>query len=202
MLPVGASALAAAALVALIVPIANTITLWPAIQALRQPGEGPGVRALYSHLPSRSALVAENYWLARLINYMHFSGEVTPDPNPRVLDSDEHDVGAALSDGLQVYAFEGATHVRADADRAGSVRTMAAAAAAGHVDRDCRVRPRFADRVAAAGRPGSKRQTVQLRGGPLGDRRARRDRRAARQPGGHRAHRRRRGPRLDGVVER
>ena len=80
------------------------------IEALRTPGEGPGVRALYSKLPSGSAIVAENYWLARLVNYMHFSGEVTPDPNPRVLDSDVNDVRAAKDDGLQVYAFEGATH--------------------------------------------------------------------------------------------
>ena len=103
-------ALAVAGIAALIVPISNTITLWPSIDALRQPGEGPGVRALYAHLPARSAIVAENYWLARLINYMHFSGEVDPDPNPRVLDNDVHDVREALHDGLQVYAFEGATH--------------------------------------------------------------------------------------------
>ena len=97
-----------AGLIAFIVPITNVYSLWPSIDALRQPGEGPGVRALYSHLPQRSALVAENYWLARLINYMHFSGEVQPDPNPRVLDSDANDVRTALNDGLQVYAFEGA----------------------------------------------------------------------------------------------
>jgi len=41
---------------------------------------------------------------------MHFSGEVTPDPNPRVLDNDVDDVRAAVADGLEVYAFEGATH--------------------------------------------------------------------------------------------
>jgi hypothetical protein len=40
---------------------------------------------------------------------MHFSGEVSPDPNPRVLDNDVADVRAAIADGLQVYAFEGAT---------------------------------------------------------------------------------------------
>lgn len=100
----------AASALAFLVPITNVVTLWPSINALRQPGEGPGVRALYSHLPMKSAVVAENYWLARLINYMHFSGEVSPDPNPRVLDSDIVDVQAALKDGLQVYAFEGATH--------------------------------------------------------------------------------------------
>jgi hypothetical protein len=102
--------LAAAGAIALIAPIANFITIHPEIEQLRTPGEGPGVRALYSHLPQRSAIVAENYWLARLINYMHYSGEVAPDPNPRVLDSDPVDVRKALADGLQVYAFEGATH--------------------------------------------------------------------------------------------
>ena len=56
-------------------------------------------------------MVAENYWLARLVNYMHFSGEVVPDPNPRVLDSNAADVRAAVHDGLAVYAFEGATQL-------------------------------------------------------------------------------------------
>ena len=58
----------------------------------------------------RSAIVAENYWLARLVNYMHYSGEIAPDPNPRVLDNDVDDVRKAVADGLEVYAFEGATH--------------------------------------------------------------------------------------------
>ncbi|HYE89182.1 MAG TPA: hypothetical protein VEA16_22680, partial [Vicinamibacterales bacterium] len=102
--------LTAAGLVALIVPVANFVSNRPKIEPLRTAGEGPGIRALYSSLPPRSAVVAENYWLARLINYMHFSGEVTPDPNPRVLDNDAGDVRAALTDGLEVYAFEGATH--------------------------------------------------------------------------------------------
>ena len=110
MTPAGASGLAAAGAIAFIVPITNVMTLWPSINVLRQPGEGPGVRALYSHLPARSAVVAENYWLARLINYMHYSSEVQPDPNPRVLDSDANDVRAALADGREVFAFEGATH--------------------------------------------------------------------------------------------
>ncbi|HUQ87006.1 MAG TPA: DUF2723 domain-containing protein [Vicinamibacterales bacterium] len=103
------SALAVAGLIAMIVPVTNAITNWPSIEMLRTPGEGPGVRALYARLPSRSAVVAENYWLARLVNYMHFSGEYQPDPNPRVLDSDANDVRAAIADGLEVYAFEGAT---------------------------------------------------------------------------------------------
>jgi hypothetical protein len=99
-----------AGVMALIVPITNFIAIHPRIEALRTPGEGPGVRALYSRLPMKSAIVAENYWLARLINYMHFSGEVSPDPNPRVLDNDPNDVRQAIADGLEVYAFEGATH--------------------------------------------------------------------------------------------
>jgi hypothetical protein len=102
--------LTAAGIVAMIVPVEHFISNNQKIAALRVPGEGPGVRALYSRLPARSALVAENYWLARLINYMHFSGEVSPDPNPRVLDYDANDVRTAVADGLSVYAFEGATH--------------------------------------------------------------------------------------------
>ena len=62
----------------MIVPVTNVISNRPRIELLRTPGEGPGVRALYAQLPARSALVAENYWLARLVNYMHFSGEVQP----------------------------------------------------------------------------------------------------------------------------
>src|SRR4029453_8704814 len=102
--------LTAAGLVAMLVPGINFVSNRSAIEALRTPGEGPGVRALYAKLPARSAIVAENYWLARLVNYMHFSGEIAPDPNPRVLDNDAGEVKAAVADGLAVYAFEGATH--------------------------------------------------------------------------------------------
>jgi len=102
--------LTAAGVAAMILPAVNFTANRSAIDALRTPGEGPGVRALYAKLPARSAVVAENYWLARLINYMHFSGEITPDPNPRVLDNDIDDVKKAVADGLEVYAFEGATH--------------------------------------------------------------------------------------------
>ncbi len=77
---------------------------------MRTPGEGPGVRALYASLPPQSAIVAENYWLARLVNYMHYSGEVSPDPNPKVLDNDLNDVKQAIEEKREVYAFEGATH--------------------------------------------------------------------------------------------
>lgn len=108
---VNPSALAAAGVVALIAPVTNVVSNLPRIELLRTPGEGPGVRALYAKLPPRSAIVVENYWLARLVNYMHFSGEVQPDPNPRVLDSDAADVRAAVAEGLEVYAFEGATHL-------------------------------------------------------------------------------------------
>ena len=108
-LPANQSALAAAGVVAMVMPVTNVISNRPEIELLRTPGEGPGVRALYAKLPARSALVAENYWLARLINYMHYSGEVTPDPNPPVLDSDANDVRAAVAEGREVYAFEGAT---------------------------------------------------------------------------------------------
>ena len=101
--------MAAGAIAMLVTPI-NFVNNRDRIAALRAPGEGPGVRALYSKLPPRSALVAENYWLARLVNYMHFSGEHDPDPNPRVLDNDAAEVRAAAADGLEVYAFEGATH--------------------------------------------------------------------------------------------
>jgi hypothetical protein len=105
-----AKTLTAAGVIAMLVPGINFMSNRSAIEALRTPGEGPGVRALYAKLPARSAIVAENYWLARLVNYMHFSGEVVPDPNPRVLDSDANDVRAAVAEGLDVYAFEGATH--------------------------------------------------------------------------------------------
>ncbi|HYB95347.1 MAG TPA: DUF2723 domain-containing protein [Vicinamibacterales bacterium] len=104
------AALNAAGTVAMILPATHGAGNWQAIATLRQPGEERGVRALYSQLPPRSAIVAENYWLARLINYMHFSGEVNPDPNPRVLDNDPNDVRAARDEGLEIYAFEGATH--------------------------------------------------------------------------------------------
>lgn len=100
----------AAGVAALMLTPFNYINNRERIAVLRAPGEGPGVRALYAKLPARSALVAENYWLARLVNYMHFSGEVDPDPNPRVLDSDANEVRTAAADGLEVFAFEGAAN--------------------------------------------------------------------------------------------
>jgi hypothetical protein len=81
------SALVAAGTIAMIAPVTNAINNRDRIELLRAPGEGPGVRALYSQLPSRSAIVAENYWLARLVNYMHFSGEVQPDPKEQLIGS-------------------------------------------------------------------------------------------------------------------
>lgn len=96
-----------AATVALAWPLAQGVMLWPSIDALRQPGEGPGVRALYSHLPMQSAIVTEDYWLARHVNYYHFSGEVQPDPNPKVLANTVGDVQTAMQNGLHVFAFEG-----------------------------------------------------------------------------------------------
>ncbi len=47
-----------------------------AIELLRTPAKARAFARLYAQLPARSAIVAENYWLARLVNYMHFSGEV------------------------------------------------------------------------------------------------------------------------------
>ncbi|HEX6164226.1 MAG TPA: DUF2723 domain-containing protein [Vicinamibacterales bacterium] len=108
-MPAG-TALTAAGVAAMVLTPINYVNNRDRIAVLRAPGEGPGVRALYEKLPSRSAIVAENYWLARLVNYMHFSGDVMPDPNPRVLDNDDTEVRAAIADGLEVYAFEGATH--------------------------------------------------------------------------------------------
>jgi len=104
------AALTAAGVAALIVPVTNFISISPRIELLRTPGEGPGVRALYAKLPTHSAIVTDNYWLARIVNYMHFSGEVAPDPNPKVLDNDVNDVRAAVAEGREVYSFEGATH--------------------------------------------------------------------------------------------
>ncbi len=102
-------AFTAVSVAALAWPIVQGVMLWPSIDVLRQPGEGSGVRALYAHLPMKSGVVVENYWLARHVNYFHFSGEVQPDPNPRVLNNDVNDVRAAMHDGLEVFAFEGAT---------------------------------------------------------------------------------------------
>mgnify|MGYP006270093047 CR=1 FL=1 len=99
----------AVSVAALAWPVVQGVMLWPSIDLLRQPGEGPGVQALYSHLPMKSAIVVENYWLARHVNYFHFSGEVQPDPNPRVLSNDVAAVRTAMRDGLDVFAFEGAT---------------------------------------------------------------------------------------------
>ncbi|MGE0866084.1 MAG: hypothetical protein AB7P34_19455, partial [Vicinamibacterales bacterium] len=100
--------LTAAGALALVVPVANIVRWQPSIAIITQPGDTPALRALYGRLPAGSALVAENYFIARILNYLHFSNEYAPDPNPRLLANDAGQVRAAAAAGQATYALDGA----------------------------------------------------------------------------------------------
>ena len=100
--------LLAAGAFAMLLPIWNIYSIHPAIERLRLPGEGPALRALYARLPPDSALVAHNYFVARILNYLHYSNEYDPDPNPRLLDNDAGRVRAAAAEGRAVFALDAA----------------------------------------------------------------------------------------------
>ena len=94
------------AAVVLALPIWNLFSIYPAIEPLRRPGDGPALRAMYGRLPPNSAVVAHNYFIARIFNYLDFSDEYDPDPSPALLFNDAARVKAAAAEGRQVYALE------------------------------------------------------------------------------------------------
>ena len=91
---------------ALLLPIWNLFAIYPKLAPVLNPGDSPALRALYARLPPNSALVAHNYFIARILNYLHYSSEYDPDPNPRLLDNDAIRVRAAAAEGRQVFALE------------------------------------------------------------------------------------------------
>lgn len=101
-------AVTAAGILAVGLPLTNVPRLRPAIAIIRAPGDTPALRTLYGHLPAGSALVGENYFIARILNYLHFSTEYDPDPNPQLLQNNADQVKAAAAEGLPVFALEGA----------------------------------------------------------------------------------------------
>ena len=96
----------AAGLAALALPVWNLFAIYPAIEPLRRPGDGPALRALYARLPPHSAVVAHNYFIARIFNYLDFSDEYDPDPSPKFVTSDVNQVKGAAAEGRQVFALE------------------------------------------------------------------------------------------------
>ena len=94
------------ALLALALPIWNVFAIYPRIQPLLNPGEAPALREMYARLPGNSAVVAHNYFVARILNYLDFSDEYDPDPSPKLLFSDVNQVKAAVAEGRQVFALE------------------------------------------------------------------------------------------------
>ena len=90
----------------LALPIWNLFAIYPRIQPLLNPGEGPALRAMYGRLPPHSAVVAHNYFVARIFNYLDFSEEYDPDPGPTFLFNDAPAVRAAAAEGRQVFALE------------------------------------------------------------------------------------------------
>jgi hypothetical protein len=61
------------------------------------------MRQMYARLPAGAAVMADDYWTARVIDYFRFSGEVSPNPDPAVLVSAE-DLGRAVGAGRAVFA--------------------------------------------------------------------------------------------------
>ncbi|MGH9220128.1 MAG: hypothetical protein ACRD1W_12545, partial [Vicinamibacterales bacterium] len=102
------SAVNAVAAAALLLPIWNLYAIYPAIEPLRRPGDGPALRAMYGRLPPNSAVVAHNYFIARIFNYLDFSDEYDPDPSPEFLFNDAAQVKAAAAAGRQVFALDAA----------------------------------------------------------------------------------------------
>ena len=100
------SAVTAVASAALLLPLWNLYAIYPAIEPLRRPGDGPALRAMYGRLPPNSAVVAHNYFIARIFNYLDFSDEYDPDPSPELLFNDAAQVKAAAAEGRRVYALE------------------------------------------------------------------------------------------------
>ena len=94
------------AALALALPIWNLFAIYPRIQPLLNPGEAPALRAMYRRLPPNSAVVAHNYFIARIFNYLDFSNEYDPDPSPKFLFNDVSQVKAAAAEGRQVFALE------------------------------------------------------------------------------------------------
>ena len=96
----------AIAVAVLALPVWNIYSIYPAIEPLRRPGDGPALRALYPRLPPHSAVVAHNYFIARIFNYLDFSNEYEPDPSPKFIQSDVNAVRAAAAEGRDVVALE------------------------------------------------------------------------------------------------
>jgi hypothetical protein len=93
-------------LIVLALPIWNLFAIYPRIQPLLNPGDGPALRAIYGRLPPNSAVVAHNYFIARIFNYLDFSDEYDPDPNPKLLFNDAPAVRAAAAEARPVFALE------------------------------------------------------------------------------------------------
>lgn len=90
----------------LALPVWNLFAIYPRIQPLLNPGEAPALREMYGRLPPHSAVVAHNYFVARIFNYLDFSDEYEPDPSPKLLFNDVNQVKAAAAEGRQVFALE------------------------------------------------------------------------------------------------
>jgi hypothetical protein len=96
------------AAIVLLLPAWNLFGIYPKLAPVLDPGDGPALRLLYSRLPPNSAVVAHNYFVARILNYLHYSHEYDPDPNPRLLDNDANRVRAAAAEGRSVFALDAA----------------------------------------------------------------------------------------------
>jgi hypothetical protein len=106
-LPLSGAA-AVVGLLAFAVPIVKAIVIRHAVEPLRHIDDVRGLRAMYGRLPANAVVVADHYWTARVLDYLHFSGEYTPDPAPTIISREFEPIRHALADGRRVFIFDAA----------------------------------------------------------------------------------------------
>jgi hypothetical protein len=98
----------AAGLLAFVVPISKATVIRHAVEPLRNTEDVSGLRAMYGRLPPNAVVVADNYWTARVLDYLHLSGEYAPDPAPTLAGREFEPVRRALAGGRPVFVVDGA----------------------------------------------------------------------------------------------
>lgn len=89
-------------------PIAQAATNRHAVEPLRNTEDISGLRAMYGQLPANALVVADNYWTARVLDYLHLSGEYAPDPAPAIIGKEFEPIRRALAERRPVFIFDAA----------------------------------------------------------------------------------------------
>ena len=103
-----AAVTAALGAVAFGVPIIQAATNRHAVEPLRNTEDVGGLRAMYGRLPANAVVVVDNYWTARVLDYLHLSGEFAPDPAPAIIGKEFEPIRRALAERRPVFIFDAA----------------------------------------------------------------------------------------------